>query len=138
MATIRSSILIKAGVQKVFDTLTSPDLIRLWQHGRILTTPWRQGGEIKFRTSWEGRIMEQWGKILDFRPNELIRYTLFTPAPGLEDKPENYCITSYVLSHEEGQTKVEIIQEDNRQGTFVGATLLPILTALKRVVETNP
>ena len=33
---------------------------------------------------------------------------------GLEDKPENYFIMSYVLMEKNGKTMLEIIQDDNR------------------------
>ena len=59
------------------------------------------------------------------------------PAPGVEDRKEHYNVTSYILTTENGQTKIELIQEDNRPFGFVPATLKPILVALKKVVEEN-
>ena len=38
----------------------------------------------------------------------------FIFGPGLEDKPENYFIMSYVLMEKNGKTMLEIIQDDNR------------------------
>ena len=75
------------------------------------------------------------GNNLEFRPNEFIKYRLFTPGCGLEDKVENYGVTSYALVSERGRTKVELIHQDNRQNGFAPATLKPILAALKRVAE---
>ena len=77
-------------------------------------TTWESGSEIRFRTEWEDKVFEQWGKVLEFRPNEIVKYSLFAPRPDLEDKAENYFIMSYVLTDDNGQTKLEIIQEDNR------------------------
>jgi len=135
MATHISSIIIKASAQKIFDTLTKPELIKLWQYGRELTTDWKAGSEIKFSTGGDGNLLEQWGTVLEIRTNELIKYNLFTPRPDLEDKIENYNVTSYILTTENGQTKVEIIQEDNRPNGFVPGTLKPILVSLKKVAE---
>ncbi|MEP6845694.1 MAG: SRPBCC domain-containing protein, partial [Panacibacter sp.] len=91
-------------------------------------------------TEWEGKIFEQWGKILEVQPKELLKYSLFAPRPGLEDKPENYFIMSYILTTENGQTKVEIIQEDTRpdarQEEPQGEEN-PILQSLKKVIESN-
>ncbi|SHM81889.1 SRPBCC domain-containing protein [Mucilaginibacter sp. OK098] len=137
MATNISSIIINASTQKVFETLTNPELIKLWQYGRVVTTDWKTGSEIKFRTEGGGKALEQWGTVLEMRTNELIRYNLFTPAPNLEDKMENYCITSYVLTKDEGQTRLELIQEDNRPNAFAPGTLMPILESLKKIAETN-
>ena len=114
MATNISKIKINATVQKVWKTVTEPEMVKLWQFGSDLITTWKVGSEIKFVTEWEGQIFEQWGKILEIRENELLKYSLFAPRPDLEDKPENYFVMSYVLTEENGNTKLEIIQEDNR------------------------
>ena len=81
-----------------------------------LLTTWEIGSDIKFRTEWEGKVFEQWGKVLEVRAYELIKYSLFAPRPDLEVKPENYFIMSYQLTDDNGQTTLEIIQEDNRPG----------------------
>lgn len=116
MATNISTVNINAQVQQIWDALTKPELVKQWQYGSDLITDWKVGNEIRLRSEWEGKIFEQWGKILEIRPNELIKYSLFAPRPDLEDKPENYFVMSYVLTAENGQTKLQIIQEDNRPG----------------------
>lgn len=63
-------------------------------------TTWEVGSSIEFVTAWEGQVFKQWGNVLAVIPNELIRYSLFAPRPGLEDKPENYFIMHYVLTAE--------------------------------------
>lgn len=140
MATNISRITINAPTQRVWDALTKPELVRLWQYGSDLVTGWDIGGDIRFRTEWEGRIFEQWGKVLEIRPNELIKYSLFAPRPDLEDKPENYFIMNYVLTADNGQTNLEIIQEDNRQNAVQEEPQgeeNPILQSLKKFAETN-
>ena len=140
MATNISVIRLDATKGKVWDTLTKPEFVKLWQYGSDLVTNWEVGSDIKFRTEWEGKIFEQWGQVLEVRPLELLKYSLFAPRPGLEDKPENYLVMSYVLTTENDQTKLEIIQEDNRpnakQEDPQGAEN-PILQSLKKVTEAN-
>jgi len=63
-----STILIKAPVQKVWDALTKPELVKLWQYGSDLITDWKVGNDIRFRTEWEDKVFEQWGKVLEVRP----------------------------------------------------------------------
>lgn len=137
MAIHTTSVFIDAPAQKVFAALTQPELVKLWQFGKTVQSDWQTGRPIKFIAENEGKVLEQWGTILDIRTNELIKYDLFTPAPGVEDRKEHYNVTSYILSNENGQTKIELIQEDNRPFGFVPATLKPILVALKKVVEGN-
>lgn len=117
-----------------------PELVKLWQYGSELITDWEIGSNIKFRTEWEGEIFEQWGKILEVRPTEVLKYSLFAARPGLEDKPENYFIMSYILTTENGQTKLEIIQEDNRPNAVQEKPQgeeTPVLQSLKAIAESE-
>lgn len=138
MATNISTIKIKAASQKVWDILTKPEFVKQWQFGSELTTDWKVGSDIRFKTEWEGTIFEQWGTVLEMRTNELIKYSLFAPRPGLEDKPENYFVMSYILTANNGQTKLEIIQDDNRPGAVQeepNGEENPILLGLKQLAE---
>ena len=135
MATHTTSVTIDAPAAKVFAALTQPELVKQWQFGKTVQSGWQTGDAIKFIAKTEDAVLEQWGTILDIRPNELLKYNLFTPAPGIEEKPEHYNITSYILTNDNGKTQIELIQEDNRPFGFVPATLKPILVALKKVVE---
>ena len=137
MAIHTTSVTIDAPASKVFEALTQPELVKQWQFGRTVQCDWQAGHAIKFIAGSEGNVLEQWGTLLEIRPNELLKYNLFTPASGIEDKKENYNITSYILTNNNGQTCVELIQEDNRPFGFAAATLKPILVALKKVVEGN-
>jgi len=103
-----------------------------------MTTDWKVGSEIRFRTEWEGKIFEQWGILLEFEPNKKLRYTLFAPRPDLEDKPENYFEMEYKLTKSGENTLVEITQEDNRPGAIQEETQgeeNPVLKGLKDLIE---
>ena len=140
MATNISTIKIKAPVQKVWDILTKPEFVKQWQYGSELLTDWKVGSDIRFKTQWEDKIFEHWGKILEVRKNELIKYSLFAPRPGLEDKPENYFVMNYILTAVNGQTNLKIIQYDNRPGAVQEEPQgeeNPILKGLKQIAESE-
>ncbi len=140
MAENISRIKINAPVQKVWDALTDPALVKQWQYGSVLTTNWKVGDNISFRTEWEDKVFEQWGKILEIKINELIKYSQFAPRPGLEDKPENYFIMNYVLIDKKTHTLLEIVQVDNRPGAVQEEPQgeeNPILQSLKTIAEKN-
>ena len=140
MVTNVSSITINATPQKVWDTLTQAELVKLWQYGSDLQTSWEVGSKIKFVTEWEGKKFEQWGTVLEFTPTSKLRYSLFAPRPDLEDKPENYFEMIYTLTAENGQTRLEIRQEDNRPDAVQEdeqGEENPILTMLKQISEKN-
>jgi uncharacterized protein YndB with AHSA1/START domain len=140
MAINISIIHINAPIQKVWDTITKPKLVKLWQFGSDLTTNWEIGSKIHFSTAWGDKVFEQWGKVLAFEPMELVQYSLFAPRPDLEDKPENYFIMSYQLTESEGLTKLVIIQEDDRPNAVQEAPQgeeNPVLQSLKQLAETG-
>ncbi len=135
-----TTVALQAPIQKVWDVLTKPELVKQWQYGSDLITDWKVGNEIRFRTEWQGKVFEQWGKVLEVVPPTHIRYSLFAPRPDLEDKTENYFIMHYVLKNEKDKVVLEIIQEDNRPGAVPEEQQgddNPALVALKKVVEDN-
>ncbi len=140
MPTNISTLYINAPIEKVWDTVTTPASVKLWQYGSDLQTSWEPGSDIRFTTAWGDKIFEQWGKVLAYQPTSLVKYSLFAPRPDLEDRPENYFIMSYVLTEENSQTKLEIIQEDKRPGAMQEAPQgeeNPVLKSLKELAETN-
>ena len=133
-----SSLHLNASANKIWEVLTNPVYVKKWQFGSDLLTDWKAGSDIRFKTEWEGQVFEQWGKILEIIPNKLIRYTLFAPRPDIEDKPENYFIMSYILTHEANHIRLEIIQEDNRPGAIqepLQGEENPIMAGLKALIE---
>ena len=133
-----SKIAIHASPERVFAALTQPELVALWQFARMLKTTWAVGSEIRFRTECENeRVLEQWGTVLDVRKNELVRYRLFTPQPGLEGATGKYSVTSYVLTRDNKETTVELIHEAQGPSSIVPASLGNILVALKEVAEAH-
>jgi hypothetical protein len=133
-----STLKLNAPVHKIWDTLTKPELVKQWQYGSELITDWKVGSQIRFRAEWEGKVFEQWGKVLEIVPYKLIRYSLFAPRPDLEDTPENYFVMNYLLTEETNCVRLDIIQEDNRQGAVQESPQgeeNPVLGALKRLIE---
>jgi uncharacterized protein YndB with AHSA1/START domain len=140
MATNISSITINATPQRVWYTWTPAEAVKLWQYGSDLQTTWEVGSEIRFTTEWEGTVFEQWGTVLEFTPTSKLRYSLFAPRPDMEDKPENYFEMIYILTAADGQTKLDIIQEDNRPNAVQEEEQggeNPILMMLKQIAEKN-
>ena len=138
MATNISTIVLDVPIEKVWNALTQPDLVKQWQYGSDLITDWIVGNEIRFRNEWEDQVFEQWGTVLEVIPNQKIKYSLFFPRPELEDKPENYFIMSYILSEENQKVKLEILQENNRPGAIQEEPQgeeNPVLQGLKTLIE---
>jgi len=138
MATNISRLKIKASTEKVWDAITNPEKVKSWQYGSELTTDWKVGHEIRFKSEWEGQIFLQWGTVLEFKPNENLKYDLFAPRPDLEDKPEHYFEMEYQLTEKGNGTELKIIQKDNRPGAKQEAEQgeeNPVLKMLKELIE---
>lgn len=135
MSTHRASLSIHSNPGNIFAVLTEPELVKRWQFNKVLNTRWKVGEEIRFVAEYNERKLEQWGRVLEFVPEQLIKYTLFTPKPGLEDTPENYTTTTYLLTQESEGTHIELIQEDPHSEFFQPVSLIPILVLLKKTVE---
>jgi uncharacterized protein YndB with AHSA1/START domain len=140
MAKNISTITINATKQRIWDTLTKRELVKLWQYGSDLKTTWEVGSNIEFETKWEEKIFKQWGTVLEFSPTDKLAYNLFAPRPGLDDKPENYFIMTYVLTGIGDKTKIVIIQEDDRPNAVQEPPQgdeNPILQAIKKLAEAS-
>jgi uncharacterized protein YndB with AHSA1/START domain len=144
--TTISKITINASAARVWNAITKPELVKQWQYGSDLITNWQVGSPIVFRNEWEGAVFEQKGTILEIEPEKLVKYTLFFPHPGMEDKPENYFTMTYLLEETSDQTKLTIIQDDPREqqpqeSSEEGENRAgeesenSVLTTLKRLVE---
>ncbi|MEZ4926155.1 MAG: SRPBCC domain-containing protein [Saprospiraceae bacterium] len=129
---------INASKEAVWDALTNPEKVKAWQYGSDLITDWQVGSEIRFETEWEGTVFEQLGTVLAFSPFDSLKYRLFAPRPGLEDKPENYFVMEYKLIQQGNKTELLIVQEDNRPGAKQEPEQgeeNPVLKNLKDLIE---
>ena len=142
MHTSISRIKINAPIPKVWEAITNPEMVKLWQYGSILTTTWETGSSIRFSTEWNGQVFEQWGSVIEFSPNSTLKYSLFAPRPGIIDSPENYFFMTYHLDFIQGETTLSIIQDDPRPQTQSEGQQEdkeegenPILLGLKALIE---
>jgi len=114
MRVSRSRVRIDAPAETVWAVLTEPRYVQQWQYGSVLDTDWSVGSMIRFTTEWNRTTFEQWGTVLVAQAPQELRYSLFAPRPGLDDKPENYFTMIYSLAPDSGATLVTITQEDPR------------------------
>lgn len=112
--TATKDIIINVTPDKVWEALTTPELIKQYMFGAEVETDWQKGSPLVYKGMWDGKPFEDKGTILEIEPEKLLKTTYFSPLGGLEDKPENYNIVSYELEPAgERQTKVTVVQENN-------------------------
>ena len=110
--TATTHIIIKAPVEKAWQALVDPDMIKKYLFGTTVRTDWKKGSPITYTGEWQGKSYEDKGTIIDIEPGKRLHTTYFSSMSGKADKPENYVNVYYEVETDiDGQTKVTIIQD---------------------------
>lgn len=108
----KSSITINAPVNKVWQALTDPAMIKEYLFGTTTTSDWKKGSAITYEGEWQGKKYKDKGTIIDIIPEKLLHTTYWSSMGGKEDKPENYNNVIYEVKPQNGQTAVTISQDN--------------------------
>lgn len=109
----KAGVTINAPVNKAWEALTTPSIIKQYMFGTTVTSDWTPGSSITWKGEWEGKPYEDKGKILAIIQNKKLQYSHFSPMSGAEDKPENYHTVTIDLKDNGGQTIVSLSQDKN-------------------------
>ena len=109
----KATITINVPVEKVWEALTTPALIKQYFFGVDVVTDWKVGNPIIYRGQWQGKSFEDKGKILKFEPKKVLASTHWSPLSGVPDIPENYHTVIYELSQHGSNTQVTLTQDNN-------------------------
>jgi uncharacterized protein YndB with AHSA1/START domain len=115
------SIAIDVPIGKVWEALTTPDLIRRWFFGVDTETDWRPGSPIVHRGEYQGKPYEDTGTILEIEPPNLLVHSHWSPVSGLPNVPENHQRVSWELAERDRKT-VLTIKESNLPSEEARAT----------------
>lgn len=132
------STTIAAPIARVWEALTSPELIRQWFFGVDTETDWKKGSPIVHRGQYRGKPYEDRGEILEIAPPRLLVHSHWSPVSGLPDAPEHYERVSWELSEREDGTELTI-REPNLASEEARATSEQswrlVLENLKKLLE---
>jgi len=97
---VNKSIDIDAPTLKVWEVLTTPDLIRQWLSESAIDTisDWKAGSSIIQRGNLHGIKFQNKGTILQFEPEKVLKYTQWSNISRLPDSPENYSLLEFQLT----------------------------------------
>jgi hypothetical protein len=90
MISATSSITIDAPGARVWEALTTPELIKQWFFGVDTVTDWQVGSPLVHKSTWQGKPYEDKGTILNIKAPRLLVHTHWSALSGLADSPENY------------------------------------------------
>jgi len=124
-------------VEKVWDALTKPELVRQYFFGSNQETDWRPGSNIIWTGEYEGNAYTDKGVVQEFLPMEKISYSYFSSWSGMEDKPENYLLVTYNLKSVQEGTELTITQSnyDEEKAKHSAANWATVIDGLKELVE---
>lgn len=135
-----ATISIDVPVEKVWDALTNPEIVKKYLHDTNTVTDWKVGSPITWHGVWNGKPYEDKGVVLAYEPNRLLSTTHWSPLSGTEDKPENYHTVTYELtSSQNGSTHLVLTQSNNptqeAADSMVKNGWMPILQIMKSLLE---
>jgi uncharacterized protein YndB with AHSA1/START domain len=136
--TLKTTIIFNASIEKVWDGLTDPAIVKQYFFGTDLKSGWQVGGPITFSGEWEGHKYEDGGIIVAINPPKLLKYTYWSSMSGTENKPENYNNITYELSENAGITTLVISQDGvkNQQAMeHSEQNWMMVFAGLKKIIE---
>jgi uncharacterized protein YndB with AHSA1/START domain len=128
-----------ASRDKVWEALTTPELIKKYFFGTNASSDWKVGSPIKFTGEWEGKTYEDKGVILVSKKPEVFSYSYWSSMSGMEDKEENYVEITYTLKEAGGGTDLAVTQTSipgEEMKKHAEENWQKVLDGLKKLVET--
>jgi uncharacterized protein YndB with AHSA1/START domain len=109
----KTSISINAPMEKVWDALTNPAIVKQYMFGTDVISNWQKDKPIIFKGEWQGKQYEDKGIIKKIDPPILLEYTHWSNLSGKPDTEENQNVITIQLTDEHGSTHVSLIQTNN-------------------------
>ncbi len=108
---ITQTIDIAADTAKVWNALTDPEKIKIYLFGTETICDWKVGSPIVFQGEFQGQAYKDKGTILEFKPEEVLKYDYWSGFSGLEDQPEHYSVVTFKLESNDDKTTLFISQK---------------------------
>jgi uncharacterized protein YndB with AHSA1/START domain len=129
--------IIKASVDKVWNALINPKIVKEYFFGSNQETDWKVGSQILWTGEYEGTTYIDKGIVQEFLPGERLIYSYLSSWSGLEDKLENYLLVTYEVKQVEKGTELTITQSnyDEEKAKHSGDNWGVVIDGLKKIVE---
>ena len=72
---IQYKSIIKAPLEKVWEALTSPEIVKQYFFNTDLVTTWEIESPIYFQGEWEGQKYQDKGKVLEYEHNKRLAFS---------------------------------------------------------------
>jgi len=129
--------IIKAPIDKVWDALTNPEMVKQYFFGSNQETDWNVGSKVLWTGEYDGTTYVDKGVVLEYLPNKKLSYSYLSSWSGLDDKPENYLLVSYEVTQTENGTELIITQSnyDEEKAKHSSENWKIVVDGLKNLIE---
>lgn len=104
---------IQAPLDKIWNALINPEIIREYMFGTHVVSEWKIGSKITWSGEWKGKSYSDHGQVLQVIEQKLLQYSHFSPLSGLPESPENSHIVTILLKEGEDGMVVDLSQYNN-------------------------
>ncbi|MGL4632225.1 MAG: SRPBCC family protein [Leadbetterella sp.] len=134
---IQYKTFVKAPVEKVWDALINPEIVKKYFFGTELICTWNVGEAIVFQGEWEGQPYQDKGIILSYAHNQKLEYSYRSSWSDKEDIPENYLWVCYEVKPADEGTELIISQSnyDEEKAKHSEENWASIMAEMKKFVE---
>lgn len=137
----RSVVTINAPVERVWETLVTPALVKQYLHGTDVESDWKIGSQVSFRGEWKGKAYEDKGVVKQFDVNRRLQYSFWSSLAGKADDPSNYVLVTYELRPAGDGTALTILADDPNADEKTKAHMEQnwdmVLRSLKELLESS-
>lgn len=107
--------IIQAPLNKVWEVLVNPAMIKEYMFGANVISDWNEGSSIIWKGEWQEKPYEDKGTILTMKKIKSLQYSHYSPLSGKPDLPGNYHIITIKLTevNMHSGVKVELTQDNN-------------------------
>lgn len=128
---------IKAPLEKVWEALTSPKIVKHYFFDTDLVTTWEIGSPIFFQGEWEGQNYQDKGKVLEYEHEKRLAFSYLSSWSGKEDIPENYLWVCYEVAPDSTNTILTIHQSnyDIESAKHSLSNWMSVVEEMKKIVE---
>jgi uncharacterized protein YndB with AHSA1/START domain len=109
--TAKVTAIFNAPIEKIWDALTNPELVKQYFFGTKLVADWKVGGTIYFRGVWEDKPYEDKGLVQTYEANKTLSYLYRSSWDTLPDVLDNYLLVTYTVEKTNEGTQLTITQQ---------------------------
>jgi len=133
-----TKVTIHASNDRVWEALTTPELIKQYMMGADVHTDWKVGGPLTYTGEYQGKKFEEKGTIKKLEPGKTLAATHFSSMSGKPDVPENYALVTWELEPKGKDTVLSVSQDNIESEKGVEQSTQNwsgVLKSLKKIVE---